>query len=520
MDRGRIRECRWNRDISLIRQDFFSACIAQCEIVKLLEEMVESNVENMEIMQEQKNLHDCISDCIKDLLETKIDDAFCNGLYHEFVLVNWECLEKEWCNRGVLADKYFLETKTDYISAGIFHVVNFQRMEDSKIEKALKRYYGLLKHRWYDCEKTAKAIFGVIVDAIFEKNQQQYYYFFQEYSALLKYLNKKDYWTAWFRMACAACNCKDRQMVVECKEVLEQCLNIQNDCRLTIIEENQFIHVNVLIDLLDNRYDLVIYKCEDVIKKLEYLSIREDISGIMQQFLIIDCVVREYLFQWEEVLLIVQKGMELFAKVKETDRNLVYWFFYLHLGHCLFMLGETDKAYEIFDDIINGGYCKNLQIIGGANCGMSAIALQEQRFDDVRDIYEQMKKDIPETKEYAFILAVCYYNYLYAFTIEDMEFKGEYREIYNKIMGKFLKEQPNDRLYSLTELIYGEYQLKLGLYDVDKIQKVLEDTKCYIKKIPNDKAVREKWIIVQNMLNQREKKKGTKKINWFKFLRR
>lgn len=527
MDRERIWECRWTRDISLVRQDLFYACIAQCEIVKILKENEDSDVEDMETLDEQENLQDCIRDCIRELSGIEVDDAFCNELYHEFELVNWDFLENERCDRERLADKYFLETETDYLQAEIFHYINFKRMESSEIQIALERYYKLLRHRWSDCKKTAEIIFRIMNNAIYPKDKEQYFYLFKKYNILLKYLNCKDYWDAWVVMADASCYCKDREMVVKCKKLLEQWLIEQGDSETTIKEEVQFIYVDVLIDLLDKKCDSVRYKCEKVISRLENqsedITDQIDLTDMIQNFLIIVCTSEEYLFRWEEALLIVQKGLQLFENYEERQNNPKYWFFYLHLGYCFLMTEKEVDAYKIFDDIINGGYCKDLQMIYMAIGGISSIALIEQRYDVVCEIYKEMKKEIPETKNNAIILGAIYLNYLIVSTIDVTEFKSEDRKVYDKILGQFLKESPNDKLRYLTELVYAEYQLKLGLYDIEKIQKILEDTKRYLEKFPNDRMIRMKRNTVQGILDQKEKSertKRTKKLSWSIIVRR
>lgn len=266
MDRERVEECRWIRDISAVRQDLFGACFAQCEIVELLRAKADIDIYNTEIQDEWDNLQECIKDCIY-LFGIEVDEAFCNGLYHEFALVKWKLSKNERYNREEFATHSFLETENDYFPAKIFHTISFQRMKDDEKQEAMERYYKLLKHRWSDSERTAEAVFTVLVYAILPNNVKLYYHLFQQYNILLKYLySNEEYGPALFGMASASCICKDRTMVYKCRKCLEQWFIERNKGGITILEEVELIYVDALLDWLDNKYDSQLQKCKCGIK--------------------------------------------------------------------------------------------------------------------------------------------------------------------------------------------------------------------------------------------------------------
>lgn len=518
MERERIRECRWRRDVNVLRQDFFGACVAQCEIVELLKEKIGLDGEDNEVQEEQDNLYDCIYDCIQYLLEIEVDHAFCHGLYHEFALVTWDFSEKARFNRERLANRFFAETENDYLPAEVFHIVNFRRMEEDKIQEAVERYYRLLCHRWSHCEKTAEAVFSVLVNAVLPNSQKQFYYLVQKYDMLLKYLEKEDHWNALFCMANAASFCKDRLMLDKCKRLLQSCMRELDDG--DIKKEVQFVQVDILIDFLDNKVPQAASKCEKVIKQLDDLIDQgEDVSAFQLLFLRMACLAYEALFQWEDALQKIQRAQELFETFEEAERDPQYSFFRLQLGQYFVIKGELDEAYKIFDEILNQGYCRDQQIIYEAKIGMSDVAIKEQRYPDVLEICEELKGEIPETEENMFILGVCYMNCLVASTATELEFKREYLDMYEKIL-KFAEQIHNDRLRYLTELIYGEYMLKLGTYDVVKLRKVLKEIEHYLIKVPGDEAVRKGLSAVRNLLDQKEKLQIRERLTKFVRLRR
>lgn len=514
MGRERIRECRQYRDINVLRQDFFGACAAQCEIVELLKEKKNLDAADNELLDEQENLYECICDCIQYLLEIKVDHAFCNGLYHEYALVTWEFPEEERRNRENLANEYFEETKNDYLPAEIFHIVNFRRMDDSAIQKSLERYYKLLYRRWSHSKKTAEAVFSVLANAIFSNNQRLYYDLAKQYDMLLNYLEKEDYWNALFFMANAASFCKDRAMVVQCRQLLKNFMEEFVDGEIK--KEIQFEQVDVSIDLLENNVQAAICKSEKVIKYLDDPSHQgeEDASAFLLLFLRIACLAYESLFQWKEALQKVERAHALFETFERPERDPHYSFFRLHQGYCFLIKGELDEAYKIFDEILNQGYCRDQQTIYEAEIGMSNIALIEQRYSDALEICRELKDEIPETEDNMLILGNCYMGYLAASTAMEVELKREYFEMYKKSL-EIAKKIPNDRLRCLTELIYGEYLLKLGSYDLIKLRKVLKETEGYLARVPNDDAVRKSSKVIRDLLKQKEKLKIRERLTKF-----
>jgi len=94
-----------------------------------------------------------------------------------------------------------------------------------------------------------------------------------------------------------------------------------------------------------------------------------------------------------------------------------------------------------------------------------------------------------------------------------------YGNIYEKIL-KFAEQIHNDRLRYLTELIYGEYLLRLGAYDVAELRKVLKEIEHYLIKVPDDEAVRKGLSAVRNLLDQKEKLQIRERLTKFVRLRR